>query len=206
MHKYNCNILPLKLDEIATAATVCAAAMNENPLHIKVFGTNPHLRHLRLKRMFPALLTYVKRKGELYGAFIDGNLIGVIGMLPPNKCQPTLRDMLQLLPRIIRTNSPLRSLPLAIWLGTWARIDPNQPHWHLGPLAIMPQWQAKGIGTQMINFTINHCATDPLYLETDKPSNVKLYQRFGFQVLATPTILGVPSWIMLRPNLYVSPH
>ncbi|SCZ86707.1 GNAT family N-acetyltransferase [Nitrosomonas mobilis] len=198
MYKHNCNILPLGVNDMPTAATICAAAMNENPLHVKVFGANPDLRQRRLRRMFPALLTYVKRKGELYGAFIDGKLIGVLGMLPPNACQPTLRDLIQLLPRMISANSPLGGLRLAIWLGTWARIDPKQPHWHLGPLAIAPQWQYKGVGTQMIEFTINQCAAEHLYLETDKQSNVDLYQRFGFKTLATPTILGIPSWVMIR--------
>lgn len=183
---------------LSAAADICAEAMNDNPIHIKVFGTDPSLRERRLRRLFPALLAYVYRKGKLYGAFTDGVLIGVLGMLPPNSCKPSLTDVLRLLPSLLTSSSPLGVLRLAIWLGTWAKLDSSVPHWHLGPLAIASAWQGQGIGTQMIEYTFQICAGDTLYLETDKQSNVELYAKFGFSTVATPRILGSTSWVMMR--------
>lgn len=194
----NYTIQTLKLNYLATAADICAQAMNDNPIHIKVFGDDPALRKRRLKRLFPALLNYVYRKGSLYGTFIDNQLIGVLGMLPPKTCKPSLMDIFRMLPRILSSNSPIGTLRLIIWLGTWAKIDPATPHWHLGPLAIAPQWQYKGAGTQMIEFAFSKCTDGNLYLETDKQSNVQLYERFGFSTVATPVILSIPSWVMTR--------
>lgn len=188
----------LDKSHLPLATDICAEAMNDNPIHIKVFGAEPLLRKRRLKRLFPVLLTYVQRKGSLYGIFADDTLIGVLGMLPPKTCKPSLVDIARLLPRLLTSNSPLGILRLALWLGTWAKIDPAKPHWHLGPLAIASAWQRKGVGTQMIEYAFNKCADDTLYLETDKLSNVKLYQRFGFTTVATPTILGIPSWVMMH--------
>lgn len=173
--------------------------MNDNPIHIKVFGTQSSLREKRLRRFFPALLAYVQQKHGLYGAFHGQTLVGVLGMLPPNNCKPSLREMVQLLPTLLTSTRPTGTLRLAIWLGTWTRIDPSAPHWHLGPLAVEPKWQHKGIGTQLIEYACKKGADNNLYLETDKLSNVKFYERFGFSTLSTPTILAAPSWTMLRP-------
>lgn len=203
MKRKNYSIQPLARCHLRAAADICAAAMNDNPIHINVFGAEPKLRERRLKRLFPALLDFVYRKGSLYGTFIDNQLIGVLGMLPPKTCQPSLVDILRMLPRMLSANSPLGTLRLAIWLGTWAKIDPSTPHWHLGPLAIAPQWQYQGVGTHMIEFAFSQCTAGDLYLETDKQSNVELYERFDFTTVATPVILATPSWVMMRQ---ANPH
>jgi ribosomal protein S18 acetylase RimI-like enzyme len=193
------SIQELNHNDLPTAAAVCAQAMNHNPIHIKVFGNDPALRERRLKRLFPALLNYVYRKGSLYGTFADNQLIGVLGMLPPSTCKPSFVDLLRFMPRLLTASNPLGSLRLITWLSIWAQIDPATPHWHLGPLAIAPQWQQQGVGTQMIEFALSKCTEDALYLETDKQSNVELYERFGFRTVTTPVILSIPSWVMIRP-------
>ena len=191
-------IRPLHKNDLLQAAEICTEAMNDNPIHIKVFGADSVLRKRRLQRFFPGMLAYVYRKGDLYGAFIDSSMIGVLGMLAPGHCKTSFVDILRLLPALLTSNSPIGTVRLAVWLSSWARIDPAMPHWHLGPLSVTPAWQGKSIGTQLIKFACNKGAGDNLYLETDKLSNVQLYQRFGFSILATPSMLGIPSWVMMR--------
>ncbi len=190
---------PLSQNDLPAAAEICAQAMRDNPIHIKVFGEPRGLRERRLRRFFPGLLAYVHRKGSLYGAFAKGTLVGVLGMLPPTTCKPSPRDLLRLAPTLLTSSSPVGTLRLAVWLSTWARIDPSTPHWHLGPLAIVPAWQHRGIGTQLMEYASHKAAGDSLYLETDKLANVGFYEGFGFSVLATPSILATPSWVMIRP-------
>jgi hypothetical protein len=38
----------------------------------------------------------------------------------------------------------------------------------------------------------------PSYLETDKRENIRLYQRFGFTVVESAEVLGIPNWFMSR--------
>lgn len=191
-------IRPLDKNDLLQAAEICADAMNDNPIHIRVFGANSLVRKRRLQGFFSGMLNYVYRKGDLYGAFIDNSMIGVLGMLPPKHCKPSFVDILRLLPTLLTSNSPLGTLRLAVWLSSWAKIDPATPHWHLGPLSVAPAWQYRGVGTQMIEFASSKCTGADLYLETDKLSNVELYERFGFSIQATPPILGIPSWVMIR--------
>ena len=192
-------IYPLGESDLLAAAEICTRAMSDNPIHIQVFGALPALRERRLRRFFPGLLAYVHRKGGLYGAFANGTLVGVLGMLPPKTCKPCPRDLLQLAPTLLTSNSPVGTFRLAVWLSTWARIDPATPHWHLGPLAVVPSWQHRGVGTQLMEYAFNKASGDRLYLETDKLTNVGFYEKFGFSVLATPSILATPSWVMMRP-------
>lgn len=172
--------------------------MSDNPIHVEVFGRSPTLRKHRLKRFFRGLLTYVHHKNGLYGARADDNLIGVLGMLPPKRCKPSPRDWVQLMPALLASNSPTGTVRLAIWLRTWARIDPCTPHWHLGPLAVTPLWQHRGVGTKLMEYALEKGSGENIYLETDKISNVEFYERFGFYVLATPPVLSTPAWVMMR--------
>lgn len=199
MNQKNYTIHPLSRSDLLAAADICARAMIDNPIHIKVFGSDAALRERRLRRFFPGLLAYVHRKGSLYGAFADSTLVGVLGMLPPKSCKPSFYDLLRLMPTLLTSNSPAGTLRLAIWLSNWAKIDPPTPHWHAGPLSVAPAWQGQGVGTQLIEYACSKAPGASLYLETDKLSNVQLYQRFGFSTVATPLILATPSWVMMRP-------
>ena len=191
-------IRTLKPQEHNAAARLCAQAMLDNPIHCAVFGQDQTVRLRRLQYFFPGMLAYVGRKGRLYGAFIDEQMVGVFGVLPPGQCRPTVADALRLLPALLRSNSILGWLRSMIWLGTWAKIDPRAPHWHLGPLVVDRHWQGQGIGSRLLRFVCSIDGERPFYLETDKESNVRLYKRFGFTTTGTPEILGVPGWVMVK--------
>ncbi len=198
MSKQRFDIRPLGKDDLVIAARICAQAMSDNPIHVQVFRGTPVRRERRLKRFFTGLLQYILRKGDLLGAYADGTLIGVLGRLPPGSCKPNWRDLLSLLPALLTSNSPTGTLRAAVWLNTWSRLDPPTPHWHLGPLAVDSGRQSQGVGTQLMEYACTAAADACLYLETDTLANVRFYEGLGFDVLATPTILATPSWLMVR--------
>jgi len=93
------------------------------------------------------------------------------------------------------------------WVGEWARRDPTEPHWHLGPLAVDCHLQGLGIGSAMLAAFCERM--DDLralsYLETDKRENVRFYEKFGFGVIGEAEVAGVSCWFMSRrPNRNVS--
>lgn len=196
MNEGRYTIYPLGEGDLLVAANICASAMNDNPVHIQVFGASSVLRQHRLKRFFPGLLIYIYRKGYLYGTFDDGAMVGVLGLLPPSNCKPSPGEFLRLMPTLLTSNSPTGLLRLAAWLATWARLDPPTPHWHIGPLAVLPSWQHRGIGSQLIEYILHKHSGERLYLETDKLTNVGFYERFGFSAIATVSVLATPTWLM----------
>jgi hypothetical protein len=61
--------------------------------------------------------------------------------------------------------------------------------------------QRQGIGSLIMQ---EHCrrldaASEVGYLETDKPENVRFYERLGFEVTGDEPVIGVPNWFMRRP-------
>jgi GNAT superfamily N-acetyltransferase len=85
--------------------------------------------------------------------------------------------------------------------GTWAKRDPKEPHWHLDPLGVSPEVQGQGIGSRLMEFYCDYI--DKLgaaaYHETDRPENVRFYERFGYQVIGEEIILDFQNWYFWRP-------
>ena len=145
------NIRVLNQDELADAVAICAQAMCDNPLHIKVFGQSEKKRQRRLRRFFLGMLAFVERKGWLYGAFVEQRLVGVLGVFAPNHCTPSIIDAMRLIRYLLFSNSLFGLLRMAIWLGSWAKLSPVPIG--IGPLAVdragrVRHWP-KAIGTQL---------------------------------------------------------
>lgn len=191
-------ISPGKLD---VAARLLAHAMLNNPLHIEIFGSDSEQRERRLLRFFGLVLPYVQANGEILGAYIQGELTGVLGMIKPGRCRPTWADKLWIGPLIAASNPPAVTLRIVQWLMAWSRNDSTVPHWHIGPLAVLPAYRRRGIARRLMT----HCCQcmDALgavaCLETDLEVNVGFYQTLGFAVRKQVDVLGVPNWFMCRP-------
>src|SRR5690606_28948166 len=87
----------------------------------------------------------------------------------------------------------LQRLPrIRHWLRTWERLDPEFDHWHLGPAAVARTHQGQGIDTRLMAAVCERLDREQGvgYLETDKPENVRLYRRGGFEVVAERQVLG----------------
>ena len=86
------------------------------------------------------------------------------------------------------------------WFARWCHFDPDQPHIHLGPIGVAPEFQGQGVGTVLMNRYIGYLRQEQLpgYLETDKPENVRFYAKFGFTVQREEELIGVPTWYMWR--------
>jgi ribosomal protein S18 acetylase RimI-like enzyme len=133
------------------------------------------------------------------GAFDGDVLVGVTGIAPAGTCQPNGVQRLRFLPAMVACG-PRTAARLGSWLKTWAKHDPDEPHSHLGPLAVDAHLQGQGIGTRILGEYCRRLDADREvgYLETDKPENVRLYERHGFVVTGETPVIGVTNWFMRR--------
>jgi ribosomal protein S18 acetylase RimI-like enzyme len=190
----------LDISEIEEALGVVTRGMRDNPTHVAAFGEDPEVRARRILRLFGGAFAVLDLyKHMLAARSADGAIIGVVGMLPPGECRPTIAQQLRLLPRLLSTG-PRAAGRSASWMGTWSKHDPKERHWHLGPLAVDAHLQGMGIGSKLMRVFCAKmdAAGEDAYLETDKLINVRFYERFGFEVVTEQDVIGVTNWFMFR--------
>lgn len=185
-------------DEVPAAVAVLARGMRDNPIHVAAFGDDPERRRHSLERMFTALFDVMTAQQPLCA--VEGEtIVAATGVAPPGKCRPTRRQRLRLTPTMV-SFGPRTSARVGRWLGAWAARDPDEPHSHLGPLAVDAHLQRRGIGSEVMReYTRRLDQTGELgYLETDRPENVPFYEHHGFEVVGQEDVLEVPNWFMRR--------
>ncbi|GAG94704.1 unnamed protein product, partial [marine sediment metagenome] len=77
------------------------------------------------------------------------------------------------------------------------------PHIHLLIMGVSQEFQGKGFGGKLLRALIEKAETErkPIYLETQKEENVRLYEKYGFSVekkVILPEPLNLPMWLMVR--------
>ena len=86
-------------------------------------------------------------------------------------------------------------------MNGWAKHDPRERHWHLGPIGIHPDLQGQGVGSALLSAFLKTVdqQRSPAYVETDVDRNMVLYETFGFSVIGHAEINSVNNRFMWRP-------
>jgi GNAT superfamily N-acetyltransferase len=192
-------LVDLGPDLLDEAVGVLARGMRANPIHVAAFGPDPERRVAILFRMFSDLFK-VLEGWDAVCARRDGVIVGVAGHAENGACMPGTMQMLRLAPGLLSLG-PRTAMRSSRWMASWAKRDPEERHSHFGPFAVDSHLQGQGFGTVLLT---DYCARldargELSYLETDKPENVRLYERHGFDVVDEDEVLAVPNWFMRRP-------
>ena len=183
--------------EQAFAAGVLGRGFRDVPNTVAMFGDDPVRRMRGMERVLGSYIPLVNhpplvaRRGDW--------IVGVCGMAPPGACRLPLLRQLRFMPAMLR-GGPVTTARIFRIMSVWEKYDPDDRHWHLGPVAVEPALQGMGVGSQMLE---RFCARmddegEMAFLETDKPENVRFYERFRFQTIAEAEVLGNPNWFMRR--------
>lgn len=72
---------------------------------------------------------------------------------------------------------------------------------YFGPFAVLPRMQGRGVGRQLMEhyWALLDREGQRGYLETERPENLQIYRKAGFEVTHQCEVLGLPSWFMSRP-------
>ena len=190
MEKFSITFLE-KID-ISESSKVLSEAMLNVPLHIAIFQGHGEKERKMIENIFFELLRDFP--GITFLARINRQIVGVMrmkscnGSKVNNECAQT-GDV---------ANLEWRK---SYWQNEWARHDPLEQHWHLGPVGVLPSHQGKGIGTKLLSRfcqEVDACLS-PAYLETDTDKNVRFYERFGFEIVKETEIFDAKNRYMWRP-------
>jgi ribosomal protein S18 acetylase RimI-like enzyme len=183
-------------DDYDEAAIVCARAFIQTPMTATVMGGNGKKQEKTLLMAFGGMLK--KREGKIIVAKEKDQIVGVMHMLKWPECQSGTLSGPVLIPALIMAGSVI--LRARKFRKIWHEHDPKQSHWHIDPLAVMPEMQGKGIGSKLLTYFCEYVDKENTlaYLETDRPENVRLYNRFGFEVKEEGPIFGINNYYMYR--------
>jgi GNAT superfamily N-acetyltransferase len=184
-------------NETADAIAVLARGMRDNPIHVAALGDDPAHRVDALTQLFSV---QIPTQPEPLRAREGDELVGVCGMLPPPDCMVHAFGSLpaEQFPPVL--DEPGEQARAVEWLQSWGKRDPDEPHFHLGPVAADAGKQGRGVGTALMEAFCERVDRDGAlaYLETDKAENVGFYEKFGFETVGETDVIGVPNWFMGR--------
>jgi GNAT superfamily N-acetyltransferase len=143
------------------------------------------------------------RGWPLLGALDGSRLVGVAAVSMPDPPPPP--------PELMTAWHDLRtslgddaSERLGMYLDAVRLVCPPQAHLWLGELGIHPAAQHKGHGRALLDavhaLSKAHPRSAGVALDTEKPANVRLYQRLGYGVVAETDAGSLHMWVMFRPN------
>lgn len=191
MNSDSTKITFMEVNEVDESAKTLSIAMLNNSLHIAVFKGNGEKQRLKIESMFVDLFN--NNPGIIYIAKEERKIVGVMRM---KSCSG---------PRSKKTNTHSGEENeiddrIKIWHQEWAANDPEEQHWHLGPIGVIPTHQNKGIGSLLMTIfcdEVDKCMAKA-FLETDLDNNVSFYEKFGFKVVSTSNIFGIETRYMER--------
>jgi ribosomal protein S18 acetylase RimI-like enzyme len=163
-------------------------------------------KRLRLLHIFFGVaLQDVLAYGHVDVASEHGRVAGIALWLPPGQVVMTpARQARAALPMSRIGFFAPRALSRLARLGTALDVaHPEEPHWYLSALAVDVTEQGRGVGSRLLRDGLARAEASGhgCYLETMLERNVRLYQRFGFEVVREVEGLvpgGPPFWFMWR--------
>lgn len=156
---------------------------------VQAFSTDPLMRWAmpdphQFLEVFPAYLRAVAGRAFDHRSayYIDG-FRGSAFWLPPGISfdEEAAIDVLQ------RNVAPDRLEEILALMERVGKYHPTQPHWYLPFMAVEARFQRKGLGSSLMRHALMPCDHDGTlaYLEASSRENLALYERHGFEVLAT---------------------
>jgi ribosomal protein S18 acetylase RimI-like enzyme len=193
---------PLERGRAREAAAVLGRAFHDNPGVRALLRDDPPAQRIALVETAMHVFTRsVLRVGSAETIQDQGKIVAVSLLYPPSAYPPSLWSELQVAAGLLQSG-PRRFLRFARVDAFMRSRHVSFPHFYLWVLGVEPEQQGRGHGSTLIrSLTARADASGaPCYLETDKPSSVRLYEKHGFVVQSEARVpaLDFTLWFMLR--------
>jgi len=189
--------------DIKKAAEVFSHAFYTDPLTQYMFP-NDETRQNHSSHYFNFIISYGLKFGEVFAPSpkIEGLAIWYLS----DKYEMTMFKQLRAggmrLYMNLKKETISRMMPIGRFSGGMHQKYGHFKHWYLSPIGVHPDYQGMGFGSLLIRTMLIRIDNEklPCLLETQNPTNVEIYKRFGFEVVVKETIpnTDIPHWVMVR--------
>lgn len=196
---------PLSGDLIDDAVELLERAFDEDPL-FRWLLPRPERRAVMVAGIMKSHVELARPRG-LFRGIASPDLRAVCLWYPPGAYPLPVFAELAVRARALawavrRGDSELGVIPTALRISALLdEIHPAEPFFYLQVLGVDVRHHGRGLGSSLIRACNAEAdrAGSLAYLETTKPSNVRLYERYGYRVVQTTTIdSSPPIWTMRR--------
>jgi ribosomal protein S18 acetylase RimI-like enzyme len=191
------HVVPFRPEDVHEAAEVLSRGMVTNPIHVAIYRGADEPQRKAQEEHFARMLRDNPRE-----VFLIKRANRIVGVMRLYRCEGEKELPVDFENLVRAGEDSLQDVGSRenYWNGIWMKHDPPELHSHLGPIAVLPEFQRQGIGSIMMS---TYCRlvdnrSLPAYLETDRPENVRFYQKFGFKLVEEVMILGVRNFFMWR--------
>jgi ribosomal protein S18 acetylase RimI-like enzyme len=196
------DVIPVTLQSCQEAAQVFGRAFVDEPVSMAVYkGFSPEKRLRNLTADFAAEMEVCVRHGCPLQIRDTEKIVAAAVIYPPGSYPLSWTKQTRIFIKSILGHDFYDIRPWMQWLTEIEKIHPQESHYYLEYLGVVPECQGKGFGTNILQHMTAKADEENAgcYLETASPKNVPLYQRHGFKVIAEKQIIGLRSWFMWRP-------
>jgi GNAT superfamily N-acetyltransferase len=190
-------VRPATADDLKAISETMGRAFYDDPI-FSWFLPDDQARQKALRRMFAMLGRKIYfPKGELYT--VDGTQAASM-WAPPDKWKTSVGEQIGMLPAMFRAIGFKLPKMLRV-LTLMEKKHPEELHYHLGVLGTDPSMQGKGLGSALLDHTLQRCDEEglPAYLESSSMGSRALYFRHGFKEVEEVSFEGSPPfWRMWR--------
>jgi ribosomal protein S18 acetylase RimI-like enzyme len=200
------SVEPLLRRHVADGVSVLTRAFLDNPATLAMLPYPEPRRSRALARAMRGFIEATRRAGDASVVCTGGRLGGVMLAFEPGSYPPRGRALAWVAYGPL-TAGPPATMRYAAAGRLLRRLHPRTPHFYLFVLGVDPELQGRGLGGRLLGQLTERADRLglPCYLETDKASSVRLYERHGFGVQrdVSEDGLGVRFWTMLRQEITV---
>lgn len=203
------DVEPLRQGTVEEAASVLAGAFRTEAFVSTAFSLYSERDERALTEAFDARLrTYRAANQPVFTASKGGTVVAVAVVKRPDVSISTVRFLASLgtTPRALaHLLGRVDPVGVSKVLGTLSPpgVVPADSY-TLETIAVQPAHQGEGIGGMILDAIHDLVERDPgasgIYLATAESSNRDLYERFGYQTVATKQVDDFTAYHMLRPN------
>jgi ribosomal protein S18 acetylase RimI-like enzyme len=194
---------PLDRSDVDAAGVTLARAFRDNPGMLAILrDPSPDMRLKLLVPFMRCVVAGVQRYGTAEVVREGGRVVGVALSFAPGTFPPPFRFQLVAGRGLVR-GGPARLIRVLRVDGWMRKRHLHDPHFYLMMLGVDPDQQGKGHGGALVRALSARAdaAQMPCYLETDKESNIRVYENHGYRVTsdADAPLPDLHLWFMQRP-------
>lgn len=203
MHDTNSQLRLLTAADFERACSVQASAFHTDPLWAYLYP-DAQKRAANLVHFARVFIGFGIRTQQAYG--VGDPLQGVaVWSAPGQKANPAAFLSFDLV-RLVFSSFLIQGLRARTVFGEFERMHSQYvsgPHYYLNTISVAPEAQGQGLASQLIRPFLQKADSEQVaaYTETMTPSNVGLYEHYGFKTMEQVDVSGtnLRVWSFLRP-------